>query len=485
MDIALYPRLAPHGRIRVWVGVFHVTDTPSLSWSIDGGQVIPTALRAISSVRPDDLLHKLAPPNQQPRVFAGVYEFQTLETGAALGSDTTYRIDLTVNGTEVRSIEVRTLPDQIPAILDGFFNVLLVSCFHQHEDRSGLAGTIVSQLGATFKPHMTLLMGDQVYLDLPTLMDFPNDEIWLAKKFEDDYVANWLGALGYSEILSAAPSISMPDDHEFWNNYPHPSPFIGNSVTGAEKWTTAALASYEGFQLPYPRALGEPEILNIGPLSFFLPDMRTLRDKDRQFVMNDAAHESMENWVKDVIAGGKFAIFVSGQSLFRGPAGGFWGRVGDFELPNYGDYPRIMNQLKLIADAGLETLCLTGDVHWGRIVKGLNRDGRIAFHEVISSPTSLVTAVGADQVKKVGGFFGGLFGRPNTWPRHSDEDPPPDYLAQGVLSKQFQCIKTDQQTGNHVALLRFMQNGGKVEFKVIYYPIHSDPEIRSPREAKL
>jgi phosphodiesterase/alkaline phosphatase D-like protein len=174
---------------------------------------------------------------------------------------------------------------------------------------------------------MTLLMGDQVYLDLPTLQDFKNEVPWLAKKFEDDYTINWQVSPGYSQVLAAAPSISMPDDHEFWNNYPHPSPIVGNTLhhKGRDNWRKAALALYEVFQLPYPSSVGEPTIIEVAPLSFFLPDMRSLRDEDRRFTMNDRAHRKMKDWVTDLIARKDtidrklFGVVITGQSLFSEP----------------------------------------------------------------------------------------------------------------------------------------------------------------------
>jgi len=64
----------------------------------------------------------------------------------------------------------------------------------------------------------------------------------LAEKFEKDYTINWSEPLAYANVLGAAPSISIPDDHEYWNNYPHASPFIQNawSQEGRDNWREAA-----------------------------------------------------------------------------------------------------------------------------------------------------------------------------------------------------------------------------------------------------
>src|SRR3954470_12479315 len=164
MNVVLYPRAAPSDRLRVWIGVFQVTHAPAISWTINQQRADPKALREIASVRPDDLLPADGFPTTVPRAFTGVYEFEELQ------ADAPYEITATLGG-QTTTLRTRTLPDEIPRELDRWFNVLLVSCFHQAEDRGGLAGTVISQLSSVAKPHLTFLAGDQVYLDLPTLRD--------------------------------------------------------------------------------------------------------------------------------------------------------------------------------------------------------------------------------------------------------------------------------------------------------------------------
>jgi hypothetical protein len=328
-------------------------------------------------------------------------------------------------------------------------------------------------------------MGDQVYLDLPTLKDFKDDVRWLANKFEADYTTNWQLPPGYSQVLTAAPGVAIPDDHEFWNNYPHVSPFIGNSHNqeGRDRWEAAAIAMYKGFQLAHPAKVGEATIIDVDPLSFFLPDTRSLRDKDRKFVMTDDAHRQMEDWVSGVISDGKFGVIVTGQSLFTKPAGGFFGKVGDYEMPNYADYGRIMTQLQRLADAGVPALCMTGDVHFGRVVEAVDiRTHRPAFYEIISSPSSLVSTVGADQFREVRGWLGGLFGKRDPWPRHSDPPNAPDFLASEVLEGRFRCSTRNTQKGNNVAMLKFARHGAGIEVRVTYWPISLDNKIGKPHE---
>jgi len=417
-----------------------------------------------------------ANPSSVRRVFSGVYEF------GGLRPDTVYNVTVHADGVS-GATNIRTLPEHIPALLDGTFNVLLVSCYHSHEDAAGLAGIIVSRLPASAKPHLSLLMGDQVYLDLPTLQNFSGEEDWLAMKFERDYVTNWRGDRGYAKILAAAPSVCVSDDHEYWNNFPHPSPMIGNSLTasGRTRWRRAATALQEGFQRPYPASPEQPFMLEVQPLSFFIPDQRSERAEDRSRAMTTQAIEMMKSWVERSIRLRHYPVFVTGQSLYATAVGSLKGAVADYELPNYADYPFVMRELAKFADAGLPLLCLTGDVHWGRVTR--TRDVRTqhpAMYEIISSPSSLVTTVGFDQVSAITGWFSSLFGKPKAWPRHSDAERPPDFLASDVLAERFRNDMLHGQRGNHVALLQFARNGGALDFRVTYVPISKDRAIGKP-----
>jgi hypothetical protein len=485
MDIVLHPRAAPGDRIRVWIGVFQVTTAPALAWLLDGVAVEPVALRPIASARTDDLLPENQAPDTVPRAFTGVYEF------AGLQPETLHTVSVTADdiGSE---LSVRTLPNELPTDLDTWFNVLLVSCHHAAEDRSGLSGIIATQVKARFKPQLTILSGDQVYLDLPTLSDFRDDERWLADKFERDYIANWRGADGYAHVLDVAPSVSIPDDHEYWNNFPHASPFIQNawSHDGRERWRKAAQALYMAFQLPYPNNLqpfpgrfGEAVILDVHPLSFFIADTRSGKDFDREFTMPESEHNQLNDWVDRVIAEQRVGVFVSGQSVFENPIGELKGAIADYELPNYNDFGRIMQALQRVVDAGRPLICLTGDVHWGRITtaRDISTD-RTAITEIIASPSSLVTTVGSDTIKEIGGFLHGVFGSSDPWPRHSAPGKPPDFLASDALGGRFTCSTIHEQKGNHVALLSFRQGANSVRCRVTYWPIHSDSSVARPVE---
>lgn len=479
MDIRLYPRPVPAitanqtagDRLQIWIGVFGVATPPPIQWFLNGTPITPTTITDLHSVRSAELV-----PLTSPRAFAGVYEFTGLQPESA------YTVKAQ-SGVQQASIEVQTLPNQLPTDSSKPFHVLLVSCYYQPEDRSELVSAIIRQLKGTFRPNLTLLLGDQVYLDLPTLTDYKDDTTWLADWFERYYVKNWRGPGGLEAILSSAPCISIPDDHEYWNNAPHDSLVVGNtqSAAGRERWRTAAEMLYRGFQLPAPLQLGDPFILDIPPLSFFLADSRSQRSENRSRSMTPQALQALQAWCNRVSQEGLFGVFATGQSLYDEPVGSLKGSVVDYSLSNYADYPEVIRMLMSIPDRGRPILCLTGDVHWGRVAKSVDvKTGRDALYEVISSPSALVSSVGFDQLKMVGGFFGGLFGTSDPWPRHSNPDTPPDFLAMQVFDKRYQSNELYGQPGDQVVLLSFTRAGYGVDVGVTYYPIHEEAHVRQP-----
>jgi hypothetical protein len=481
MAISLLPRIAPPGSLCVWLGLFgHAVPPQRVSWFLDG-KPDGVTVRPVQGARQDAWL---APG--EAHAFTAIHTFG----GLASGAEHLVRAVADYGGgiQEVAELRTRTLPAAVPAMMDGQFNVLLVSCFHRLEDPRGFAGEVVSQLKGFYKPHLTLLLGDQVYLDLPTLKNFPEDIVPIARRFEADYTANWRADSGYARLMAAAPTAAIPDDHEYWNNFPHPSPFIENSWRDPARsnWQNAARAMYEAFQYtPQPSAdgdvsqLGDAAIIDVSPLSFFVADARTWRAPDRSRVLTARAHAQLSGWVGSCIAQRKLPLFVIGQSMLESETEWIKGKIADHALADYGDYDAIVHELKRLVDAGLPLVLITGDVHWGRITRARHIEtGRLALFEVISSPSSLVTTIGADQWNEFKGALGGLFHRPDPWPRHSDPNPPVSFAWQRQFGERLVCDAKYPPKCNHVALLSFSRNGSKVEMRPTYFSIHEDAEHR-------
>jgi len=487
------------GRLQVFVGDFGVRAARPLAFTLDGRPASPTVLRPLTSVRGPQ--HGAAA--HAARAFVGVYEFRELTPGQL------YRVAVRV-GDEERRFDSRVLPDRVAPDADGGFDVLLSSCFYRNESSQGDLERALRQLVASVRPKrgggrtpdLSLLMGDQVYLDLPTLKNFPDELPWLAAHFEENYRQNWEGLL--AGVLRVAPSACLPDDHEYWNNAPHASPVIGNSHSagGRRRWHDAAALSYEAFAQPQvdpslaltaangarADAVDQPLVIDVHPLSFFLADGRSRRDEGRTYAFTPACRAALRAWVDGLNAKGRVGVFVSGQSLLCRPASQNGGKLADWEMPNYGDYAEV---LATLGRAQKRMLWLTGDVHWGRVCTLSNRFNEPRVNEVVVSPLSLVSTVGLDQAKIAWSWLKGVVGRDDPWPRHAKAENPPAELRLGAdASARHRASvapradgKPAQIIGNQLGLLSFDWTRGLLRATVTYFPVH--PKITAPVRVPL
>jgi hypothetical protein len=497
MNLALVNHVADDAHtLRVWAGIAYSHEKADPLWKISGKVVQATTVRAMSSWNP-----KNCKPFQ-----SGVFEFHGLQ------ADTRYDVELCVAQEKISRV-FKTLPEKIPSVQDKSFNLLLLSCFHGAQDATGTGGRVLS----TFKPRpdLTIFAGDQVYLDLPTLRNFQDQTDWLQEKFLNDYLANWFGATqtqldshevpaGFPQMLSLGPIVTIPDDHEYWNNAPFSSPFIQNSWTeaGRKRWVDAAELGFGMFQNGSAQALGSARHLRIAPLSILILDTRSQRNRGvgnqpDSASMREAAGDllglagrtALTEWADDLIANAgsaqpSYGVLVTGQSLFTQSAGKLKGSIADFEFPDYAaDYQFLMEEVQRVSRAGLPIVCLTGDVHWGRILRAAGPPGSAPLYEVISSPTSLVESIGADQVANAIGRMKGLFGNSDPWPRHHEtEQPPPRFGSDGAYAPDFVHISADKKAamrGNMALMLRFQSSGPALNVEVEYIPLHKKNEVNA------
>ena len=479
MQIILHPKYSVSNSVRVWVGVRNAKEAPELEWNIlalsnnvSNPSKVPVPIKELQSVRSNDLLFK-----DSERVFSGIYEFRDCKP------DSVYAVNVKISGTDNGySLRYKTLPGELP--WDKWFNILLVSCYYYDNDKGNI-DNIIGRIPADMKPDLSFFMGDQVYLDLPVFKDFPEDKQWLAEKFESDYAVNWFGidtdvvssyaATGFPRVLSLAPSVFIPDDHEFWNNYPHECFFIGNSKNeaGRNNWREASIALFEGFQSIDKDTMGGSVKINIPPVSFFLADLRTFRDPDKQHTFKDKEFKVFEDWIKGL--NDNFGFLITGQSLFTDKVGKIKGEFSDFELPNYGDYPSITDLIKDAADGKIFT-CITGDVHWGRVAYLKKYDVRFnEISEIVVSPASLVENPITDPFREAWGWVKSIFGHYDPWKKHSK----PDEIGDSILPHFNSYSKKNfhSQVGNQVGILSLKRSGVGVDAKITYLPNHRDKEV--------
>jgi hypothetical protein len=460
-NVVLHACAAKAGRLRIWLGVRERTTVPVLSWTLEGQGAQPAALRPIQSVRAAPFLG-----TDTPRVFTGLYEFPVPP-----GPARAFRVGVSLDGAAPVVSVLRSVPACVPTGLEEAFQLMLSSCFYWDEDRGGMAGLSMDTVLRGCTPDLLLLLGDQVYLDLPPLVGLPQDRAGLARKFEQDYVRNWFEDSAYAKVLHAAPFAAVPDDHDYWNNFPMSQVQAQNTWTGAGRaaWTDAARMLYGQFQHVDPTPVGTPVQLDVEPLSFFLLDARSFRDGAFKGTMTPEARDALSAWVTHCITERKLGVFATGQLLTTAPLGGGFNRhFGDTTMNNYGDFPFLMGELdRLMRQAG-DVLLLTGDMHWSRVAQLVPKDALatgMQMIEVVSSPTSLVTTPVQDPLHKLGARKGDL------WPRHSDAALLGGTVALEGTQSSFFAYTQFRNRGNSVCTLSFRRRGENLEVTPRFFPL--------------
>lgn len=281
---------------------------------------------------------------------------------------------------DVSSGEFSTLPLALPDEGQGQFSVGIAACFYSQND-GGAAASAYKRLfkrgPEDVRPDITFLTGDQVYLDIGMdSISFDGSEIW--QRIAGDYERNWR-LLG--DFMRHGGTWMLPDDHEYWNDFPFydtPLPTLwplrADNVHKA--WTSAALDGVNNVQ-----RCTSVDIFTIGnDLSFCLADFRTRRHE--QGFIDEAGLQKIEQWAQQLTTPG---VFVTSQNLMDEPKG------PEKNLTHFTEqYTRLINAL---GASGHDIVCLTGDVHFGRVATAPLGKSGARLIEVVSSPLSNLTGL--------------------------------------------------------------------------------------------
>lgn len=361
-------------------------------------------------------------------------------TVPALEARTRYTLALKVDGREVASCEVTTLPQTLPVATERPFTMLIGSCFCRLQDASGRVGRTFAQLPDGARPDVKILMGDQVYLDSPWFRFVrPHSDKGLAGGFLDHYLQTWDQAgdqQGFKLLLRTGANYFCADDHEFWNNGPFPSSFAVNTWTegGRDAWWTRATDLFRAFQSE--RSFSQ---FSVGNLQVAILDTRVNRRPDRSAFVTAADFAALEAWVKSLVMPG---VLVLGQPVFATRAG-FMGRFADWNLPDFKQYEALC---RLLLGSRQSLVILTGDVHYGRVaVTPLASGGELA--EIISSPMALVDRSAGGKWHPAPGFF-------------------PAESMPGLARRPVTHVAKWQRFANHFVTLECSDHGGGLRLRV-------------------
>lgn len=314
--------------------------------------------------------------------------YQFIDKGT-LKSDRIYEASASLNNSEPVQAHFATLPDQLGDETKPL-RVLLSSCYFTGNKRSRLASSLLSQFDRNgLRPHFRIWAGDQVYLDAPWY-EFaikPHSVAELEQLHSATYARTWFAEQGLSAILAQGANVFCTDDHELWNNAPHPSATARdtNDRTKRKAWQAMARALGETFQ----GDTTEGHRFRVPPLDFFVLDTRVNRGECCDRLFSDAQWRQLRAWAAEPSGLG---VLVLGQPIFE-TASKRRGSFGDYRLADYErDYIELMD---LIGRSTRSTTVLTGDLHFSRVTWSSFPSGAAARNErrvteLISSPLSLV-----------------------------------------------------------------------------------------------
>lgn len=470
MQLFAYNLIGKPDECLIWVGVLSVYPPPNVCFEI-AGQPVAAQLLAPGFLPLGD---EVCDARGKAINYSGVFQLDWPTTSER------FTLKVSANAC-VTTLTSRRPPLQLPAKTCASFNLLLSSCYYQPNDKSRALADIIKQIKPA--PDFTLLAGDQVYLDLPSQQDLPCDKQALAKTLGKKYQRNWfsnnLQQPGLADILRHGPVLCVPDDHEFWNNFPLFQAQLDNTHCEQDRANWAELANrlYERYQRSPAQAAGFFR-MDIAPLSMLFLDGRTQRDAKGLHMFNAATHAAIVQWKQDLLARKQqglpaVGLLSSGQALLIETPGPWARKIADMEMPNYADFALLTQALAELFAAEIPVLYITGDVHWGRIVEGKNARGKTLFYEVIASPSRLIDTNCVDEYKIARNNWRSLFGQGEDFPLHP--------TAAEVDCLKFANLRLSikhRQRGDHVALLRFHGTPAGLEFSVDYVCTDANETLR-------
>lgn len=460
----------------IWVGIRNMSNPPHVSFHIGDVEITPK--------NPQEQFASLNTPDIP--FCRAIFVF-----GQSADKHERFTVRVSCAGETVELI-TRCLPAQLPEFGKDSFNFLLTSCYFQPNDKVGVNCFSEQMKNLKPAPDFIYFAGDQVYLDLPVFgQNLSKKKEELTQALEKKYQDNWFpqsSQPGLAGVLSLGPVLCIPDDHEFWNNFPHPQAQLNNTYSRQDRdhWGDVARDLYRLYQSTPAQEDGLFR-MDIEPLCMLFVDGRSMRDTVMEHMFNDASLAAIVKWKQDLLTRKSnqlpaVGLLSSGQTLLMEKPNRWEREFFDAEMPNYKDYDEVLkkNLVELI-NAGIPVIYLTGDVHWGRIIEGTNQTGQVMLYEIIASPSRLQNFVVKDQWNAVTNAIKGIWGNADPFPMH--DDPPKEVPQVKFANLDFRIkhpkIGDYPKIGDHVAMLRFNRIPGGVILAVDYYCTHPDSKIRN------
>lgn len=274
---------------------------------------------------------------------------------------------------------LETLPSGLPAVGAPPFTVMVGSCFYSDKDQKQTSATYKRIYGdPALKPQLKFLVGDLIYADVGIPL-FPMEPARTRRRFLDAYKTSWTELSG---LLRRGVNVFLPDDHDFYNDYPF-EPLASPNIVALthdgyrRTWVKCATACVNSVQHVSP-----VRSFSIGTdLSFCAVDFRSLRSTTS--LLPAAEFAKVEAWASRLTTPG---VLVVSQLVMRGKGSQFDHGLADFTT----QYQQLILAL---AQSQHDIVVLTGDVHFGRVAAVPFTASGARLIEVVASPLSNLTGV--------------------------------------------------------------------------------------------
>lgn len=423
--------------------------------------------------------------------------------GLTPGSQHTVRLTSPADASWQSALAWDTLPSSLPDSPEQPFNLLLASCYYQEKDHTetGLGRMLPDWLKRQGSlphalPHAAFCMGDQIYADVPILQ--ADNETRLLEKYRRNFFGS-PGIHGLDTLLSHVATAYLPDDHEYWNNFPDPAFWRVNSYGGERQRAAAhrARACFQGFQTTQAvAALTDATCFSrrfdLGELAVLLLDTRSGRSDDGfAHMLGTEDREALAQWHAHCRQHPeKFPVIVTGQLLTHPAKGKIQGYFSDYELADFEDFSQeIVRCVNDLGNLG-SVLMLTGDVHWSRYRRFKSTQHAHFLHEIVVSPASLVASPGdsLNQIKKLNPF-GDRSGWPDggklEWARHGNPDLDVAALHPLLPGKSWSIAEQGGQRGDQVAMLSLHRTPNAITGVLRYIEASRPYRVTPPRNITL
>ena len=334
-----------------------------------------------------------------------------------------YRLALWRCGEQAAEVVARGECWGRPDSLAQGFNVWYGTCFYRPADKGAL-GEALAALPAAFRPQVSFLGGDQVYLDtafsntgLSVVPGFSTRNFSplllrsravirdkLNRVFSREYRENWRN--GLSTQLRSGFHYFLAGDHEFWNDYPNPPGFL--PVLWSRKvrdiWQSCARQLFDAYQSSSNHHSIQFDVGDA--LRFFVLDTRLQRGRGRDGCFTDeTTFARLSQWLRELDRPGVLVLPAPLLTRWQFRKRDFLKSLrvrlglGDHSLADTGQYQDLVRALH---DCPQDVLILAGDVHFSRFAQ-FELGGKQVV-EVVSSPLACLPSAVAQRELTPGVF---------------------------------------------------------------------------------